>query len=148
MPLEERIVAWSKERPAWQREVMRRTATGDFLSDEDYDRLVDDIVAPDLGSEVAFGLEHLPKAADDDPSVRLISIAKTKHVNALASGQPLTFKPNGLTIVYGDNGERQVRLRTTAEADHAGAAPRRGSLRCLPRHGDGETHGEPFGSYR
>ena len=104
MPLEERIVAWSKERPAWQREVMRRTATGDFLSDEDYDRLVDDIVAPDLGSEVAFGLEHLPKAADDDPSVRLISIAKTKHVNALASGQPLTFKPNGLTIVYGDNG--------------------------------------------
>ena len=104
MALEELIVRWSKERPAWQREVMRRTATGDLLSDEDYDRLVEDIVVPDPGAEVAFGLEHLPKAAAEDPSVQLISIAKTEHVNALASDQPLTFEPNGLTIVYGGNG--------------------------------------------
>ena len=104
MTLEEQIVAWGKGRPAWQREVMRRTAIGDLLSDEDYDRLVADIVAPDSGPEVAFGLGHLPKAAAEDPSVRLISIAKTEHVNALASDHPLTFEPNGLTIVYGDNG--------------------------------------------
>ena len=103
MALEEQIVAWGKERPAWQREVMRKTATGGVLSDEDYDRLVHDIVAPDPGAEVTFGLEHLPKAAAEDPPVRLISIAKTEHVNALASDQPLTFEPNGLTIVYGDN---------------------------------------------
>ena len=104
MTLEEQIVAWSKGRPAWQREVLRRTATGDRFSDEDYERLVDDIVAPDPGPEVAFGLEHLPKAAAEDPSVRLISIVKTEHVNALASNHPLTFEPDGLTIVYGDNG--------------------------------------------
>ena len=104
MALEERIVAWSKERPAWQRDVMRRTATGGLLSGEDYDRLVDGIVAPDSGPEVTFGLEHLPKAAAEDPSVRLMSITKTEHVNALASDHPLTFEPNGLTIVYGDNG--------------------------------------------
>ena len=104
MALEERIVAWSKERPAWQRDVMRRTATGGLLSGEDYDRLVDDIVAPDSGPEVTFGLEHLPKAAAEDSSVRLISITKTEHVNALASDQPLIFEPNGLSIVYGDNG--------------------------------------------
>ena len=104
MALEEQIVAWSKERPAWQREIMRRTATGDLLSDEDYGRLVDDIVAPNPGPEVAFGLEHLPKAVAEGPSVRLISITKTEHVNALASVHPLTFEPNGLTIVYGDNG--------------------------------------------
>ncbi len=104
MALEERIVAWSKERPAWQREVMRRTATGELLSGEDYDRLVDDIVSSDRRAAVTFGLEHLPKTAAEDPSVRLISIGKTEHVNALASNQPLTFGPNGLTIVYGDNG--------------------------------------------
>ena len=104
MALEERIVAWSKERPAWQREIMCRTATGDLFSNEDYDRLVDDIVAPNPGPEVVFGLDHLPKAVAEDPSVRLISITKTEHVNALASVQPLTFEPNGLTIVYGDNG--------------------------------------------
>ena len=104
MALEELIVAWSQERPAWQREVMRRAAIGHLLSDEDYDRLVDDIVASDSSRAVAFGLEHLPKAASDDPPIRLISIAEIKHVNALTSDHPLSFEPNGLTIVYGDNG--------------------------------------------
>ena len=104
MALEEQIVAWSKERPAWQRDVLCRTATGDLLSEADYDRLVDGIVAPHPGPEVAFSLEHLPNARAEAPPVRLMSIAKTEHVNALASAHPLTFEPNGLTIVYGDNG--------------------------------------------
>ena len=104
MALEERIVAWSKERPTWQRDVMRRTAVGELLSDEDYDRLVDDIAVPKVSSEAAFGLEHFPKSAPEDPSVRILSILSTAHVNALSFEGPLTFAPNGLTIVYGDNG--------------------------------------------
>ena len=104
MALEERIVAWSRERPAWQRDVMRRTAIGELLSDEDYDRLVDDMAAPEAGSDVAFGLEHFPRSAPEDPPVRILSISETAHVNALASDRPLTFEPSGLTIVYGDNG--------------------------------------------
>lgn len=104
MALEELIVAWSKDRPAWQRDVMRRTATGDLLSDDDYDRLIENIIASDTGVEANFGLEHFPKATAEDPSVQILSIAQTEHVNALSSDQPLTFEPNGLTIVYGDNG--------------------------------------------
>jgi energy-coupling factor transporter ATP-binding protein EcfA2 len=105
MALEELIVAWSKDRPAWQREIMRRTSAGDRLSDSDYDQLVTDIVkTPNGGPKALFGLEQLPKAAAEDPPVRLVSIAKPRHVNALASDQSLTFEPNGLTIVYGDNG--------------------------------------------
>ncbi len=103
MALEERIVAWSKERPNWQRKIMRRAAMGELLSDADYDRLIDDIVATDTGPAATFGLEHFPKTGTDDPPVRLLSIAKIEHVNALASEQPLTFQPEGLTIVYGDN---------------------------------------------
>jgi len=105
MALEELIVNWSKDRPEWQREVMRRTATGDLLSEIDYDQLVDGILkARDAGQEAAFGLEHLPKATAEDRSVGIVSIAKPEHVNALASDQPLTFELHGLTIVYGDNG--------------------------------------------
>ncbi len=104
MALEERIVAWSKERPAWQRDVMRRTAIGELLSDRDYDRLVDDIAGPTASPEVTFGLEHFPRSASEDPSVQVLSILNTAHVNALSSERPLTFAPNGLTIVYGDNG--------------------------------------------
>lgn len=105
MALEEQIINWSKDRPAWQRAVMRRTAVGDLLSDADYDQLVTEILkAPDTLPEVAIGIEHLPKATAEDQSVRLVSIAKLEHVNALASDQPLTLELNGLTIIYGDNG--------------------------------------------
>ena len=103
MALEELIVAWSKDRPAWQREVMRRIAAGDVLSNEDYDRLVEDIVATKQLPEPAFGLEQLPQAAPEDSSVRIVSIMKPEHVNALESRDPLTFEPHGMTIIYGDN---------------------------------------------
>ena len=104
MALEELIIAWSKERPVWQREIMRRVAVGDVLSSDEYDRLVEDIVSGKQLAEPTFGLEQLPQSAESDASVRLISIEKTDHLNALESKEPLTFEPNGLTIVYGDNG--------------------------------------------
>ena len=103
MALEELIVAWSNERPAWQREVMRRVAVADVFSDEDYDRLVEDIVAAKELPEPVFGLEQLPQATPEDSPVRLVSIEKPEHVNALESKEPLTFELRGLTIIYGDN---------------------------------------------
>ena len=104
MALEELIVAWSRERPAWQREVMRRVAVGEVLSEEDYDELVKVIVAAKEFPAVQFGLEQLPQAVPEDLPVYLVAIEKLQHVNALESKEPLTFGPHGLTIVYGDNG--------------------------------------------
>ena len=101
--LEELIIAWSKDRPPWQREVMRRVATGDVLSEQDYDRLVEGIIANKPPPEPTFGLEQLPQTVPEDSSVRILSIAKPEHVNALESKDPLTFEPAGLTIIYGDN---------------------------------------------
>ncbi len=104
MALEEQIIEWSKTRPAWQRLVLQRIATGKTFSDDEIEKLIDDIIVARVDSQVAFGLEHLPKAAPEDPPVRLVSIAEPEHVNALESDQPLTFAPDGLTVVYGDNG--------------------------------------------
>jgi len=104
MALEELIIAWSKERPTWQREVMRRVAAGDVLSDDDYDTLVEDIVKAREFPAPQFGLEQLPQAASEDLPVCLVAIEKPEHVNALESKEPLTFEQQGLTIVYGDNG--------------------------------------------
>jgi len=103
MPLEDQIVEWSRTRPAWQRVVLRRVAEGDALADRDYDQVVEDMLASRAAPEVEFGLAQLPEAASGDLSVRLVSIEKAEHVNALASETPLTFEPSGLTIVYGDN---------------------------------------------
>lgn len=104
MALEELIVAWSQDRPAWQRMVMRHAALGQKLSDADYDQLLDLILAGSEPADATFGLEHLPHTSSESPPVRLVSIEKPAHVNALESKQPLTFEPAGLTIVYGDNG--------------------------------------------
>lgn len=104
MALEEDIVSWSKERPAWQREVMRRVAAGNVLSDGDYETLVEDIVKAKELPSPQFGLEQLPQAAPEDLPVCLVAIAKPEHVNALESQEPLTFEQQGMTIVYGDNG--------------------------------------------
>jgi len=103
MALEELIVAWSNDRPAWQREVMRRVAMGDVLSAADYDQLVEDIVMAKQGAAPVFGLKQFPQPAAEDSPVRLVSIAKLEHVNALESKEPLTFQSPGLTIIYGDN---------------------------------------------
>ena len=104
MALEQLIVAWSQDRPAWQREVMRRVAVGDVLSDHDYDTLADDIVKAKEAAAPTFGLEQLPQSVPEALAVCLLRIEKLQHVNALESQQPLTFAPEGLTIVYGDNG--------------------------------------------
>jgi len=104
MALEELIVAWAKERPPWQREVMRRVAGGEVLSEDEYDKLVADIIMGKEPANSQFGLKELPQPKAEDVPVSLVSIEKTEHVNALESKVPLTFEPKGLTIIYGDNG--------------------------------------------
>lgn len=103
MSLEEQIVEWSASREPWQRLVLRRVAQGEVLSDEDYDELVDALLLPRSVEDAEFTLEHLPQVESTDPPVRLLSIARPEHINALASDEPLTFKASGLTIIYGDN---------------------------------------------
>ena len=104
MALEEQIVAWARQRPPWQREIMSKIVKGEILSDKDYEGFIDNIVAPVQSQDFEFSLKHLPEVPDQAPPIRINSIAKTEHVNALASNRPLTFEPYGLTIVYGDNG--------------------------------------------
>src|ERR1700683_3495746 len=104
MALEEKIVDWSTSRPAWQRDILRRVATGEMLTDADYDRLVDNILTSKPAQPIPLGLEHLAQPSPQDPPVSLESIANPDHVNALASKEPLTFGARGMTIVYGDNG--------------------------------------------
>ena len=60
MPLEEQIIEWSVTRLPWQRTVLRRVATGNLLSDKDYDELAENLLASKPVPDVTFGLEHLP----------------------------------------------------------------------------------------
>ena len=100
------IHKWSQDRPAWQRDALRRLVLKGELSAGDIRGLVELCKsAHGLASqqEVApLTEEHMPKHRGTAASVSLVSIFHHRGVNALAEGQTLKFAPN-LTVVYGDN---------------------------------------------
>lgn len=100
------VLEWSKERPAWQRDALRRLVLNDELSDEDINALVEICKASHGLAEqcdiTPIAKEHVPDQASGAP-VSLVSIFHHRGVNALAEDQTLKFGP-GLTVVYGDNG--------------------------------------------
>lgn len=106
MTVLQEILQWSLDRPAWQREALRRLVINGELADEDINSLAE-ICKSDHGlaeqrDTVPLAKDHLPAQTAGAP-VSLVSIFHHRGVNALAEDQTLKFGP-GLTVVYGDNG--------------------------------------------
>ena len=100
------LLNWSRERPSWQRDALRRLVQHGDLSDADI-RAATEICKHEhgLASEQAVTVlaqEHIPESGERSAPVCLVSIFHHRGVNALAEGQILKFVPN-LTVVYGDN---------------------------------------------
>ncbi|MDO9072204.1 MAG: AAA family ATPase [Rubrivivax sp.] len=125
----EMVLEWSADRPAWQRDALRRIIAHGRLSEEDVAELVALCKigrgAP-AGDRKAVPLEqpHLPANPDHAESVTLISVADVKGANNLAPAQHLVFEPKGLTVIYGDNGAGKSGyariLKRACRARHAG----------------------------
>ncbi len=100
------ILAWSKDRPEWQRDALRRLVLTGELGDEDIDALTEICKsAHGLAEEqekTPLGKKHLPNTAAEAGQVTVQSIFHHHGVNALAEDQTLKFGPR-LTVVYGDN---------------------------------------------
>jgi len=48
--------------------------------------------------------DQIPTSAASSVQIKLIAMRDLRNVNATASGQRLSFSPQGLTLIYGDNG--------------------------------------------
>ena len=106
MTVLEELLEWSQDRPAWQRDALRRLVLNGELSDDDIHALTD-ICKSSHGlaeqQDIApLTKEHLPDKTAGSAPVSLVSIFHHRGVNALAEDQTLEFVPN-LTVVYGDN---------------------------------------------
>ena len=104
----ETILDWSQDRPAWQRDALRRIVSKGKLDDADLKELLDLCKQGRGGKGTALKpnpLEkaHLPANPGEGAAVSLVSIADVDGVNNLASGQTLAFEQNGIAIIYGDN---------------------------------------------
>ena len=100
------ILTWSKDRPDWQRDALRRLVRMGELDEADIDALTELCKsAYGLACEqelVHLGSEHLLGGGANTGRVNVHSIFHKSGVNALAKDQTLKFG-NGLTVVYGDN---------------------------------------------
>ncbi len=107
MTVLQEILGWSRDRPAWQRDALRRLVIRGELAAEDIADLAEICKGAHGLAELrdSSPLEdvHLPSANASQGAVALESIFHHKGVNALAESQSLKFGAK-LTFVYGDNG--------------------------------------------
>jgi hypothetical protein len=97
------ILAWSEDRPAWQRDALRRLVTQGELSKTDIDDLTA-LCKDSAKKSDPLQQRHISAQHKGAPTVALKNIHNVQNVNALAERQKLTFLPKGVTIIYGDNG--------------------------------------------
>ena len=97
------ILEWSRQRPAWLRDALRRLMVGGELSEQDIDEL-ESICLGNHGEASPLRDEHIAPRRLVGKPVAITGLRELVGVNALAGGQGLTFAAGGLSIVYGDNG--------------------------------------------
>lgn len=105
------ILEWSTDRPAWQRDALRRIVQTQKLTETDATELValckrGRTEKPSTTDPRPSPLEasHLPANPGAGASVSLTAVQDVLAVNNLAPGQTLSFASTGITGVYGDNG--------------------------------------------
>ena len=97
------ILEWSRQRPEWLRDALRRLMIGGELSEQDIDEL--EAICLGEGAEASpLSDEHIAPRRLVGKPVSVTRLRDLTGVNALAGGQGLTFAAGGLSIVYGDNG--------------------------------------------
>lgn len=124
-----RILTWSQNRPIWQRDVLRRIIQNGFPDEQSLNEILK-LCKKEHGDQTVtlaarpLSKDHLPVDPGAGEAISLGSIANVTGVNQLASGQTLEFEPNGLTIIYGQNGTGKSGytriLKKACRSRHAG----------------------------
>lgn len=110
MPISKELLEWSRDRPKWQQDALRRFAIRQAFSPEDEDEVISILKAehgvnqPKAAVAQPLEAKHLPEGMAGEGPVQLASVGNVENANRLAKGQVLRFAINGLTAIYGDNG--------------------------------------------
>ena len=98
------ISSWSEVNcPKWQQDALRCLRSGRELDENDIKELASLCKGNDQGYNALAAASHqVPRRSAK--AVKIKAIHGVENVNALQSGQHLTFCKEGMTVVYGDNG--------------------------------------------
>lgn len=97
------IIDWSKSRPLWQQDALRRLCNQDEITEQDITEIYAIALGQTEGVQAAT-LDDICPPETKNQIVKLRSISSVENVNALAEGQELSFTQTGITVIYGDNG--------------------------------------------
>lgn len=109
MTIRPEILKWSKSRPAWQQDALRRLVEKTKLDTTDIEDLValccieNGIDVEDAPAPVPLSGPNGDVVKVDSGDVRLRAIRSVQGVNVLRADQELSLSTEGLTVVYGDN---------------------------------------------
>jgi hypothetical protein len=110
MPILQEILTWSQGLPSLQSDAIARLFAKDELSNDEMDDLfallkTEHGIADPKGRKAnKLSADQIPIGATPTVQVRLLAMKDLQHVNALAANTRLPFAPEGLTVIYGDNG--------------------------------------------
>lgn len=96
------IVAWSADCPEWQRDALRRLCSKDKIEESDLKELLEICKGQQQGEPIT--VDHIRDPAASNVEVAITKLNNLQNVNALKSGETLSFSKSGLTVIYGDNG--------------------------------------------
>ena len=103
------IISWSKNKPSFMRDAIRRLLSSPILTTGDMVEIMD-LIKKENGFN-GIALEPRPARDEDAPTVsgandyvRLCQISSPHNIAALYENTPLVFSPVGLSVVYGKNG--------------------------------------------
>jgi energy-coupling factor transporter ATP-binding protein EcfA2 len=101
--IEQEIVAWARTRPPWQQAALRRIAAGEKFGQSDVDAIATELATSASPAVAPLREGDIGTTQPVGTTVALLALRDATNVNALASGEELTFARDGLTVIYGDN---------------------------------------------
>jgi energy-coupling factor transporter ATP-binding protein EcfA2 len=109
MGLLDDILAWSGNLPTWQSDALRRLFHSGALNAQDLTELLA-MVKQQHGDGTQAGVQPVPLQRADIPhaggseTVRLLGLNNLQHVNRFPSGRAVSFEPDRLNVLFGENG--------------------------------------------
>lgn len=121
----EDVLQWAVSRPWWQQKALARIATEGPLDEQDYEEIAKSLLQePESAPNGGWFAKLVPSETTKDESVRIVAVKELANVNRLAADQELTFEPDGLTVVFGNNGSGKSGyarvIRSIVRARHKG----------------------------
>ncbi|MGI9092185.1 MAG: AAA family ATPase [Mycobacteriales bacterium] len=103
MTLQDDLAQWAAYRPDWQKDAIARYCRNESLSDDDIKSIADQFIAGPYPKVTPITAKDIPGSSPSGDPVSLVAIRDVAGINALLSGQRLSFGESGLTVIYGDN---------------------------------------------